>query len=183
MGPQPKLLSEMPGAAMDRRLARVLGRVLKNRPVCKIRKLAEAQLTPKLPSYPGRFPPDWPPLEGSFCIPTGSGMFHLHDALWPTQKQGDTAPSTAPWLRPSFWASQWTQICSGPGIGLELLLALSSKSLFCYQGDSGPELPPLALRFRPLWLSSSHPSGWGLSPPRSLEGSYKEVRRPASRAS
>lgn len=37
--------------------------------ICKIRKRAEAQLTPKLPSHPGHFPPDWPPLQGSFGSP------------------------------------------------------------------------------------------------------------------
>lgn len=73
MGPQPKLLHpgvlKMPKAAVDMKLARLLWqRVPEDRPVPKIRKLAEAQLTPKFHLIPGYLSPYWPPLEGSSCI-------------------------------------------------------------------------------------------------------------------
>lgn len=138
MGPQRKLLHpgvlKIPKAAVDMKLAWLLRqRVPEDTPVPTIRKLAEAQLTPKFPSNPRlSFPLLASPrrlflhpsliLECSICM-IGCGLHRSKETLLPAEHTGCSTLTGA---------SHWTQTCSGPSISPELPLALLSRRLIHY---------------------------------------------------
>ena len=138
----------------------------------KVRQLAEARLSPKLPCNPRPTLP-WSPLAGSSCVPRSLWTLHPHDVVDVaacTQAKRHHAHASASAVALLSEASHWLPVSSGPAIS-ESCFWLGPQWSSSPRHETDQELSlPITLRSLPLLAL------WPESSPRPSEGGIESCK-------